>query len=191
MSIGQIFLKKLGSLDTIFSKKTILFISNKVYKDLKANKARWTSPITKKALRIEELCFLLKILTRKPSFLKIIWSTDMMSLYSIVTQLVRAWSFYIHWWCLPCFIRHEILKNFVGRKQNCFFPKYLSLFYVCLLISCTGLKTNSPTSLLDFTCWRVGVGELNRRQLDWIPFKKPIHFHLIMWLIMNASHVKN
>ena len=39
----------------IFSKKTILFISNKVYKDLKANKARWTSPITKKALDVNEL----------------------------------------------------------------------------------------------------------------------------------------
>ena len=51
----RFFLKKLGSLDMIFSKKTILFISNKVYKDLKANKARWTSPITKKALDANEL----------------------------------------------------------------------------------------------------------------------------------------
>ena len=33
------FLRKLGFLDKIFSKKTILFISNKVYKDLIANKA--------------------------------------------------------------------------------------------------------------------------------------------------------
>ena len=40
MSIGQIFFKKLGSLDKIFSKKIIIFISNKVCKDLKANKAR-------------------------------------------------------------------------------------------------------------------------------------------------------
>ena len=39
----------------IFSKKTILFISNKVYKDLKANKASWTLPITKKALDMNEL----------------------------------------------------------------------------------------------------------------------------------------
>ena len=39
MSIGQIFLKKLGFLDKIFCKKTI-FISNQVYKDLKAKKAR-------------------------------------------------------------------------------------------------------------------------------------------------------
>ena len=131
------------------------------------------------------MCFLLKILSRKPSFLKIIWSTDMMSLYSIVTQLVRAWSFYIHWWCLPCFIHHEILKNFVGRKQNCFFPKYLSLFYVCLLISCTGLKTNLPTSLLDLTRRRVGVGELNRQRLDWIPFKKPIHFTVTVLYVIN------
>ena len=137
------------------------------------------------------MCFLLKILSRKPSFLKIVWLTDMMSLYSIVTQLVHIWSFYIHWWCLPCFIRHEILKNFVGRKQNCFFPKYLSLFYVCLLISCTGLKTNSLKSLLVFTCRRVGVGELNRRRLDWYPLKSPFTLHWCMWLIMNASHVKN
>ena len=45
MSIGQIFFKKLGFLDKIFSKKKkyiilYFFISNKVYKDLKANKAR-------------------------------------------------------------------------------------------------------------------------------------------------------
>ena len=41
MSIGQIFFKKLGFLNKIFSKKkTIIFISNKVYEDLKANKAR-------------------------------------------------------------------------------------------------------------------------------------------------------
>ena len=37
------------------AKKKILFISNKVYKDLKANKARWTSLITKKALDTNEL----------------------------------------------------------------------------------------------------------------------------------------
>ena len=37
MSVHQIILSKLGFLDKIFSKKkkTILFISNKVYKDLK------------------------------------------------------------------------------------------------------------------------------------------------------------
>ena len=34
------FFKKLGFLDKILSKKKILFISDKVYKDLKANKAR-------------------------------------------------------------------------------------------------------------------------------------------------------
>ena len=49
------FFKKLGFLDKIFSKETIIFISNKVYKDLKANKARWTSPMTKKALDANEL----------------------------------------------------------------------------------------------------------------------------------------
>ena len=36
-------------------KKTICFISNQVYKDVKANKARWTSPMTKKALDANEL----------------------------------------------------------------------------------------------------------------------------------------
>ena len=39
-SVDQIILWKLGFLDKIFSKKTILFISNKVYKDLKAKKVR-------------------------------------------------------------------------------------------------------------------------------------------------------
>ena len=38
MSVNQIILRKLGFLDKIFSKKTILFISNKVYKDPKAKK---------------------------------------------------------------------------------------------------------------------------------------------------------
>ena len=137
------------------------------------------------------MCFLLKILSRKPSFLKIIWSTDMMSLYSIVTQLIRAWSFYIHWWCLPCFIRHEILKNFVGRKQNCFFPKYLSLFYVCLLISCTGWRPTCQrlywilhVSELALASWTIG-------DLTGYPLKSPFTLQCCMWLIMNASHVKN
>ena len=53
MPIGQIFFKKLGSLDKIFSKKIIILISNKVCKDLKANKARWTSPVTKKCVKYE------------------------------------------------------------------------------------------------------------------------------------------
>ena len=55
MSIDQIFLRKLGFLDKILSKKTILSISNKVYEDLKASKARQTSPMTKKALDANEL----------------------------------------------------------------------------------------------------------------------------------------
>ena len=37
---SDFFLRKLGFLDEIFLKKTIVFISNKVYKDVKANKAR-------------------------------------------------------------------------------------------------------------------------------------------------------
>ena len=35
--------------------KPIIFIFNKVYKDPKANKARWTSPSTKKGLDTNEL----------------------------------------------------------------------------------------------------------------------------------------
>ena len=34
-----------------------------------------------------------------------------------------------------------------------------------------GLKTNLPMSLLDLIHQRVGVGELNRQQLEWIPQK--------------------
>ena len=56
MSIGQIFFKKLGFLDKIFSKKkTIIFVSKKFYMDLKANKARWTSPMAKEVLDANEL----------------------------------------------------------------------------------------------------------------------------------------
>ena len=36
-------------------KRKILFISNKVYKDLKVSKARWTSLMTKKALDANKL----------------------------------------------------------------------------------------------------------------------------------------
>ena len=55
MSVDQIILRKLGFLDKIFSKETILFISKKVYKDLKAKKARQTSLMTEKALDANEL----------------------------------------------------------------------------------------------------------------------------------------
>ena len=40
MSIGQIFLGKLGFLVKIFITKKIILIYNKVYKDLKANKTK-------------------------------------------------------------------------------------------------------------------------------------------------------
>ena len=51
------FKKRLGFVDKIFSKKTIIFISNKVCKDVKANKERWTSPMTIKASDANEfLC---------------------------------------------------------------------------------------------------------------------------------------
>ena len=127
------------------------------------------------------MCFLLKILSRKPSFLKIIWSTGMMSLYSIVTQLVRAWSFYIHWWCLPCFICHEILKTLLEANKIAF-SLYIFHFSICLSSNklywiedqLADVSTRFYTSAS--WRWRVGVGELNRRRLDWIPFKKPIHF---------------
>ena len=76
----------------------------------------------------KENCFLLKILSRKPSFLKKIWLIDMMSLYSVVVTrlLIHIWSFYSHWWYSPCFICLEILINFVGNWQNCFLLKILS-----------------------------------------------------------------
>ena len=52
----RFFFKKLGFLDKIFNKKKqLFFISNKVYKDLKANKARWTSPMTKEVFDANEL----------------------------------------------------------------------------------------------------------------------------------------
>ena len=56
MSVNQIILRKLGFLDKIFSKKTILFISNKVYKDPKAKKkGKHRHAMTKKALDTNEL----------------------------------------------------------------------------------------------------------------------------------------
>ena len=53
----RFFFKKTWLSRWDLSLKTILFISNKVYKDVKANKARRTLPMTKKALNaIELLC---------------------------------------------------------------------------------------------------------------------------------------
>ena len=49
------FLKKDYFLNKIFHKIKQHFISNKVYRDFKANKARWISPMTKKALGANEL----------------------------------------------------------------------------------------------------------------------------------------
>ena len=95
--------------------------------------------------------FLLQILSRKPSFFfkksdRLTWWVSLLSHnYSFASEaflvigdihlalfaLKSLWTLlevYIHWRCLPCFIRYEILKNFVGRKQNCFFTKYLLLF---------------------------------------------------------------
>ena len=40
MSVDQIILRKLDFIDKTLSKKTIIFISDKVYEDLKAKKAR-------------------------------------------------------------------------------------------------------------------------------------------------------
>ena len=52
----------------------------------------------------------------------------------------------------------------------CFFTKYRLIFCMFnFLMSCIGLTTNSPTSLLDFIRRRVGVGELVRRRVDWLP----------------------
>ena len=117
----------------------------------------------------KKIIFLLRILSRKQSFfLKNLtdWHDESLQCCCHAINLNRIWSFYSHWWCLPCFIHHEIHRNFVGRKQNCFSTEYLLLFYVSLLISCIGLKTNSPTSVLDFICRRVGIGKLNHQQLD-------------------------
>ena len=77
--------------------------------------------------------------------------------------LVRVWSFYSHWRCLPFFLRNKILINFVGRK-NCFFTKYLLLFYMFNFQEV--VLDWKPTRRLDFIHRRVGVGELNRRRLE-------------------------
>ena len=55
MSIGHFFLRNLAFWTRYSVKKKIIFISNKVYKDLKANKARWTSPMTKKVLDANDI----------------------------------------------------------------------------------------------------------------------------------------
>ena len=44
-----------------------------------------------------------------------------------------------------------------------------------------GLTTNSPTSLLDFIRWRVGVGKLVRRRVDRKPMRETYLIYLA-WL---------
>ena len=51
------------------------------------------------------------------------------------------------------------LKTLLGKNKLFFHKISFTFLYVYLLIGCTGLKTNSLTSLLDFTRRRVGVGE--------------------------------
>ena len=67
------------------------------------------------------------------------------------------------------------------------------------------MTTNSPTSLLYFIRRRVGVGELVRRRVDWLPvggvqfvvFEKFTNAHLqqiareIMLLLVNNLHEKS
>ena len=70
----RFFFKKTWLSRWDLSLKTILFISNKVYKDVKANKARGTLPMTKKALNATNKCeiifFLTECLVQKAKFLK-------------------------------------------------------------------------------------------------------------------------
>ena len=47
-------------------------------------------------------------------------------------------------------------------------------------MSCIGLTTNSPTSLLDFIRRRVGIGKLVRRRVDWLPpYPFPIFIRIL------------
>ena len=48
------------------------------------NKFLWKIKFKKNKNGNQKNCFLLKILSRKPTFLKKIWPIDMMSLYSVV-----------------------------------------------------------------------------------------------------------
>ena len=81
----------------------------------------------------------------------------MMSLYSIVTQLIHPGSFYIHWWCLPCFIRHEILKTLLEENKIAF---SLNIFYFSICLSSNKLYwiedqlANVSTQFYMLASWR-------------------------------------
>ena len=103
-------------------------------------------------LEIKRIVFLLKILSRKPSFFKKIWLIDIMSLQccchtitcshlKLLFSLVMFTLLYLPW---------DPYK-LCWKKTKLFFYKISFTFlYVYLLISCIGLKTNLPTSLLNF-----------------------------------------
>ena len=68
-------------------------------------------------------CFLRKIFSTKPSLrLK----SDRLTWWVFTVLLLHnnsfaSKNFFGHWRCSPCFIRLEILINFVGNKNNLFF----------------------------------------------------------------------
>ena len=55
MSLGQIFKKNLDFLDKIFSKKTIIFISNKVNKEPQCEESKVNIANDQKSLRRERV----------------------------------------------------------------------------------------------------------------------------------------
>ena len=75
------------------------------------------------------------------------------------------------------------------KKKNWFFLK-IFYFSICLTSDKfnTGLKTNSPTFLLDFIRRRVGVGELTRWRVDpsatWLD---TVWLQVLRW--MNNLHI--
>ena len=128
-------------------------------------------------LEIKRIDFLLNILSRKPSFLKkklTDWNDETLQCcchtitrlpLKLSQSLAIFTSRYSQW--DPC------MRTLLEEK-NWFFLK-IFYFSICLTLDKfnTGLKTNSPTFLLDFIRRRVGVGvgvgELTHRGLDCIP----------------------
>ena len=89
---------------------------------------------------IKRIVFYLRSCLESQVFFKKIWSIDNWWVVTVLLShnnyLVRVQRVFGHWRCLPCFLRLEILINFVGNKNNCFFfqkilsrkPSFLKMF---------------------------------------------------------------
>ena len=86
-------------------------------------------------------------------------------------QLIRVNSFLGYWRCSPCFIRLEILINFVGNKKNWFLlkilsrkPSFLKIIWSTDMMTC--LESQVFLKKSDWLTWWVSTVLLSHNNLS-------------------------